>query len=59
MLVAEKMWGGWNGGVVPENVSVSNGTLKLEGHGNLYTGDVQGCNKNLRRHSYRSGHRTP
>ena len=29
-LVAEKMWGGWNGGVVPENVSVSSGTLKLE-----------------------------
>lgn len=46
-LVAEKMWGGWNGGVVPANVSVSDGTLKLEGHGNLYTGDVQGCNKNL------------
>ena len=32
---------------VRENVSVSSGTLKLEGHGNLYTGDVQGCNKNL------------
>lgn len=46
-LVADKMWGGWNGGVVPENVSVSDGTLKLEGHGNLYTGDVEGCNKNL------------
>ena len=46
-LVADKMWGGWNGGVVPENVSASDGTLKLEGHGNLYTGDVEGCNKNL------------
>ena len=46
-LIAEKMWGGWNGGVVPANVSVSDGTLKLEGHGNLYTGDVEGCNKNL------------
>lgn len=47
MAGSGKMWGGWNGGVVPENVSVSSGTLKLEGHGNLYTGDVQGCNKNL------------
>ncbi len=40
-LVADKHWGGENGGVVPENVSVSQGTLKLEGHGNLYTGDVE------------------
>lgn len=39
-LIADKQWGGNNGGVVPENVSVSDGTLKLEGHGNLYTGDV-------------------
>lgn len=46
-LVADKMWGGWNGGVVPKNVSVSDGTLKLEGHGNLYAGDVESCNKNL------------
>lgn len=40
-LVACKSWGGNNGGVVPENVSVSGGTLKLEGHGNYYTGDVE------------------
>lgn len=39
-LVADKWWGGDNGGVVPENVSVSDGTLKLEGHGNFYKGDV-------------------
>lgn len=39
-VVAEKSWGGNNGGVVPQNVSVSGGTLKLEGHGNLYKGDV-------------------
>ncbi len=46
-LVADKSWGGNNGGLVPENVSVSNGTLKLEGHGNLYTGDVRGHNNSL------------
>lgn len=39
-VVAEKSWGGNNGGVVPQNVSVSGGTLKLEGHGNLYKGNV-------------------
>ncbi len=44
-LIAQKSWGGNNGGVVPENVSVSNGTLKLEGHGNYYTGDVPGINR--------------
>lgn len=37
-VIAEKSWGGNNGGVVPQNVSVSNGTLKLEGHGNYYKG---------------------
>ena len=46
-LVAEKSWGGFNGGVVPENVSVSGGTLKLEGHGNLYQGNVAGVNRQL------------
>lgn len=44
-LIAKKAWGGDNGGVVPENVSVSNGTLKLEGHGLNYTGDVKGVGK--------------
>ena len=46
-LIADKSWGGNNGGLVPENVSVSDGTLKLEGHGNLYTGDIMGHNKSL------------
>jgi len=44
-LVANKAWGGNNGGVVPENVSISDGILKLEGHGDLYEGDVEGYNK--------------
>ena len=43
-LIAYKSWGGNNGGVVPENVSVSDGTLKLEGHGNYYTGDIESYN---------------
>lgn len=46
-LIAEKQWGGLNGGVVPANVSVSDGTLKLEGHGNLYQGGVQSYNNVL------------
>lgn len=46
-LVAEKAWGGFNGGVVSENISVEEGKLKLEGHGNLYTGDVEGVNRDL------------
>ena len=44
-LIANKAWGGQNGGVVKENVSVSNGTLKLEGHGLNYTGNVKGTGK--------------
>jgi len=44
-LIAQKAWGGNNGGVVPQNVSVSNGTLKLEGHGNYYKGDIAGINR--------------
>lgn len=44
-LIAHKRWGGNNGGVVKENVSVSDGTLKLEGHGLNYTGDVAGIGR--------------
>ncbi len=44
-LIAEKAWGGNNGGVVAENVSVSDGFLKLEGHGDKYEGNVKGINK--------------
>ncbi|HAM21217.1 MAG TPA: hypothetical protein DCQ04_02885, partial [Actinobacteria bacterium] len=41
-LIANKAWGGANGGVVPENVSISNGTLKLKGNGDRYTGNTAG-----------------
>jgi len=41
-LVAEKQWGGDNGGVIHENVSVSNGQLHLTGHGDRYAGRVNG-----------------
>ncbi|MCQ2534884.1 MAG: DUF4214 domain-containing protein [Clostridia bacterium] len=44
-LIAHKKWGGDNGGVVKENVSVSDGTLKLEGHGLNYTGNVPGIGR--------------
>ena len=41
-LVANKAWGGNNHGVVPENVLVDNGILRLFGNGNNYTGNVKG-----------------
>ncbi|MCF0122575.1 MAG: glycoside hydrolase family 16 protein, partial [Ruminiclostridium sp.] len=44
-LIAHKRWGGDNGGVVKENVSVSDGKLMLEGHGLNYTGDVPGIGR--------------
>ena len=48
-LVSNKAWGGGdigNGGVVPQNVSLSgNGTLVLESHGNNYSGDVPGIKR--------------
>ena len=46
-LVANKAWGGNNHGVVPENVLIDNGTLRLFGNGNNYTGDVKGFKSDL------------
>ena len=43
---AKKNWDKWHtyysGGVVPANLHVTDGTLKCEAHGDLYTGSVQG-----------------
>lgn len=54
-LIAEKNWGGtvtengktadYNGGVLAENVKLSDGKLILTGYGNRYTGDVRGINR--------------
>jgi len=41
-LIADKAWGGDNGGVVPTNVDVVDGIVRLAAHGDLYTGDVLG-----------------
>jgi hypothetical protein len=37
-LVVKKGWGGENNGVIPENVSIENGILKLRGYGDLHDG---------------------
>ena len=46
-LIAHRQWAGLgvNGGVVPQNVSVADGNLILEAHGDLYEGPVKGINK--------------
>lgn len=41
----KSQWGKDNGGVVPDNVVVSNGMLHLFAHGDLYTGPVHGVGK--------------
>lgn len=56
-LVARKNWGGkvtengvrvdYNGGVIPQNISLKDGKLILTGNGNLYHGDLKGINKDL------------
>lgn len=55
-LIAHKSWGGGkngftNGGVVAENViaDASAGTVTFKAHGNFYSGDVMGINKDLTR----------
>lgn len=55
-LVSYKNWGGkvtdengkkvdYNGGVLPQNISLRDGKLILHGNGNLYTGDIKGINR--------------
>lgn len=56
-LVAYKNWGGnivengisvnYNGGVIPQNVSVLDGKLILKGLGNYYDGDILGINRDM------------
>ncbi|MDP3972292.1 MAG: carbohydrate binding domain-containing protein [Candidatus Nanopelagicales bacterium] len=41
-LIANKGWGGDNGGVVPANVSVSDGVVHLAANGDRYEGQVVG-----------------
>ena len=41
-LIVDRAWGGDNGGLIPENVSIDNGVLRLEAHGDTYTGTVAG-----------------
>lgn len=41
-LIADKAWGGDNGGVVPANVEVLDGFVRLRAHGDEYGGDVVG-----------------
>ena len=41
-LIADKAWGGDNGGVIPANVEVVDGMVRLSAHGDAYTGDVVG-----------------
>ena len=40
-----RQWGGANGGVVAENVFIRDGELILRAHGDLYTGDIQGVDR--------------
>lgn len=56
-LAAYKNWGGkvtengvkrdYNGGVLPQNITLADGRLILTGHGNLYEGDIRGINRDM------------
>lgn len=51
--IANQVWGNVagrrsNGGVVPQNVRITNGNLVIEAHGNQYTGPVAGHGQNTR-----------
>jgi len=41
-LIADKAWGGDNGGVIPANVEIIDGIVRLAAHGDDYVGDVTG-----------------
>lgn len=46
-LIGKTQWGGANvnGGVIPENVSVSDGVVVITGRGDLYEGDIRGITR--------------
>ncbi len=46
--IMDQVWSTNNGGVVPENVSETDGCLKIEAHGNYYTGSVTGHDQNIK-----------
>jgi beta-glucanase (GH16 family) len=64
-VMLRENWGGkshandddYNGGVVPENVSVNSGALHLRALGNLYGGQIRGIGSDgkLRSHGQRAG----
>lgn len=54
LYIREGAWGGANGGVVSENVRLENGELVLRANGDLYSGNVQGVDRdgNKKFHTY-------
>ena len=46
-LIGKTQWGGdgVNGGVIPENISVENGIVKISAKGDLYEGDIKGVKR--------------
>lgn len=46
--IMNQVWSTNNGGVVPANVAELNGSLRIEAHGDYYTGSVAGHGRNTR-----------